>query len=71
MLDHSQTLHAAGVKNNQQVMAIVPELEADAENGVYDKLKEARKDAEKLLHKGDSYMDVSLVYLYICFYYFL
>lgn len=43
-------------------MAIVLDMdakEASKENGVYDKLQEARKDASKLLRKEDSYMDVS------------
>lgn len=56
-----QTLQDQGVQNNQQIMAIVMQMdekEAAKENGVFDKLQEAKKDASKLLQK-DSYMDVS------------
>lgn len=62
MLNRSQTLQDQGIQNNQQIMAIVLELdekEANKENGVFDKLQEAKKDALKLLEKEDSYMDVS------------
>lgn len=33
--------------------------EANQNGAIYDKLQEARKDAETLLRKNDSYMDVS------------
>lgn len=62
MLDRLRTLQDQGVQNNQQLMAIVLELdenEANQENGVFDKLQEAKKDAFKLLKREDSYMDVS------------
>lgn len=62
MLNRLQTLQEQGIQNNQQIMAIVLDMdakEASKENGVYDKLQEARKDASKLLRKEDSYMDVS------------
>lgn len=63
LLNRMQTLQDQGIQNNQQIMAIVldmDEREASKENGVYDKLQEARKDASKLLRKEDSYMDVSM-----------
>lgn len=62
MLNRSQTLQDQGIQNNQQIMAIILEMdetEANKENGVFDKLQEAKKDASKLLEKNDSYMDVS------------
>lgn len=63
ILNRLQTLQDQGVQNNQQIMAIVLEMdekEANKQNGVYDKLQEAKKDALKLLQKEDSYMDVSI-----------
>lgn len=63
ILNRLQTLQDQGVQNNQQIMAIVLEMdekEANKQNGVYDKLQEAKKDASKLLQKEDSYMDVSI-----------
>lgn len=63
MLNRLQTLQDQGIQNNQQIMAIVltmDEKEANQQNGVYDKLQEAKKDASKLLQKEDSYMDVSI-----------
>lgn len=62
MLNRLQTMEDQGVQNNQQIMAIVLEMdekEASKESGVFDKLQEAKKDASKLLQKEDSYMDVS------------
>lgn len=62
LLNRLQTLEDQGIQNNQQILAIVMDMdekEASKQNGVYDKLQEARKDAEKLLKKEDSYMDVS------------
>lgn len=62
LLNRLQTLQDQGIQNNQQIMAIVldmDEKEASKQNGAYDKLQEARKDASKLLRKEDSYMDVS------------
>lgn len=62
MLNRLQTLQDQGVQNNQQIMAIILEVdekEANKESGVFDKLQEAKKDAMKLLQKEDSYMDVS------------
>lgn len=62
MLNRTQTLQDQGIQNNQQIMAIILEMdekEANKENGVFDKLQEAKKDATKLLQKNDSYMDVS------------
>lgn len=63
LLNRLQTLQDQGIQNNQQIMAIVldiDEQEASKQNGVYDKIQEARKDATKLLSKDDSYMDVSV-----------
>lgn len=62
LLNRLQTLQDQGIQNNQQIMAIVldmDEKEASKQNGVYDKLQEAKQDASKLLRKEDSYMDVS------------
>lgn len=62
MLNRLQTLQDQGIQNNQQIMAIILEMdekEASKQNGVYDKLQEAKNDASKLLQKEDSYMDVS------------
>lgn len=62
MLNRLQTLQDQGIQNNQQIMAIVLEMdenEANKQNGVFDKLQEAKKDASRLLQKNDSYMDVS------------
>lgn len=62
MLNRLQTLQDQGVQNNQQIMAIILEVdekEANKESNVFDKLQEAKKDAMKLLQKEDSYMDVS------------
>lgn len=67
MLNRSQTLQDQGIQNNQQIMAIILEMdetEANKENGVFDKLQEAKKDASKLLEKNDSYMDVSCLILF-------
>lgn len=65
MLNRTQTLQDQGIQNNQQIMAIILELdekEAHKESGVFDKLQEAKKDASKLLQKNDSYMDVSSLF---------
>lgn len=62
MLNRLQTLQDQGIQNNQQIMAIILEIdenEANKQNGAFDKLQEAKKDALKLLQKNDSYMDVS------------
>lgn len=62
MLNRLQTLQDQGLQNNQQIMAIILEIdenEANKQNGAFDKLQEAKKDALKLLQKNDSYMDVS------------
>lgn len=71
MLNRLQTLQDQGIQNNQQIMAIILEMdekEASKQNGVYDKLQEAKNDASKLLQKEDSYMDVSFFYSYhFCF----
>ncbi|XP_055305346.1 NEDD8 ultimate buster 1 [Sitodiplosis mosellana] len=61
MLNRSQTLQDQGIQNNQQIMAIILEMdekEAHKENGAFDKLQEAKTDASKLLQKNDSYMDI-------------
>lgn len=70
MLNRTQTLQDQGIQNNQQIMAIIVEMdekEAHKENGVFDKLQEAKKDASKLLQKNDSYMDVSDFTMKMCF----
>lgn len=64
IINRLQTLQDQGVQNNQQVMAIVlddEEGEASKSGSTYDKLSEARNDANLLLKKDDSYMDVSLL----------
>lgn len=71
MLNRSQTLQDQGIGNNQQIMAIILEMdetEANKESGVFDKLQEAKKDASKLLEKNDSYMDVSCLLFFECFF---
>lgn len=62
MLNRSQTLQDQGIQNNQQIMAIILEMdqsEINQQNNVFDKLQEAKRDVSKLLKRGDSYMDVS------------
>lgn len=62
IISRLQTLQDQSVQNNQQVMAIIlnaEDNEANQNGAIYDKLQEARKDAETLLRKNDSYMDVS------------
>lgn len=62
LLNRLQTLQDQGIQNNQQIMAIVLEMdanEANKQNGAFDKLQEAKNDASRLLQKEDSYMDVS------------
>lgn len=64
ILKRSLTLQDQGIKNNQQIMAIIldmDEKEVSEQNGVYDKLKIAKNDAMKLLQREDSYMDVSIL----------
>lgn len=62
MYDRLRTLNDQGVQNNQQIMAIILEMneeEASKDGNVFDKLQEAKNDAMTLLRKNDSYMDVS------------
>lgn len=62
ILNRLQTLDDQQLHNNQQVMAIVMETtstEANEESAVYDKFQTTKSDAEILLKRSDSYMDVS------------
>lgn len=62
VLNRLQTLADQELQNNQQVMAIVMETtmaEANEESAAYDKFQTTKNDAETLLKRSDSYMDVS------------
>lgn len=62
VLNRLQTLADQQLQNNQQVMAIVMETtlaEANEQSAVYDKFQTTKNDAETLLKRSDSYMDVS------------
>lgn len=59
VLNRSQTLADQQLQNNQQVMAIVTEDISEESNAAYDKCQTAKSDAETLLKRDDSYMDVS------------
>lgn len=62
MIDRLKNLQDHGIQNNQQIMAIILEMneeEAGKDGNVFDKLQAAKNDAMTLLRKNDSYMDVS------------
>lgn len=66
MVDRSRILQDQGIQNNQQIMAIILEMneqEASKDGNVFDKLQAAKNDAMTLLRKNDSYMDVRCKWL--------
>lgn len=61
MIDRLRILQDYDIQNNQQIMAIILEMneeEASKDGNVFDKLQAAKNDAMTLLRKNDSYMDV-------------
>lgn len=61
MIDRYKTLQDQGIQNNQQIMAIILQMnatDASKDGSVFDKLQAAKNDAMTLLRKNDSYMDV-------------
>lgn len=62
MVQRNRVLDAQGIRNNQQVMAIIlassPD-EANADNKMYDKVQMAKDDASKLVDSKSDFMDVS------------
>lgn len=67
MIDRDLILDQQGIRNNQQMMAIVLKTapdQANADNQMYDKLQMAKDDAAKLVDSKDSFMDVSSSLIY-------
>lgn len=61
MIERLKILQDYDIQNNQQIMAIILEMnekEASKDGNVFDKLQAAKNDAMTLLRKNDSYMDV-------------
>lgn len=61
MIDRLRILQDHDIQNNQQIMAIILEMneeEASEDGNVFDRLRAAKNDAMTLLRKNDSYMDV-------------
>lgn len=62
MIDRGLILDQQGIRNNQQMMAIVLKTapdQANADNQVYDKVKSAKEDASMLVDSKNDFMDVS------------